>query len=177
MAVPDEQGEVAYVLYGPSPDRCPSSARSELWGVIHAVRRAEPPLAHALDNLGVVEDYARGKAFCTDSTRPAADLWRCLWRLLEAWEGGAPGLTLVWNKGHATDADLARGLTTPERRRLNEACDTWAEEGARLAAAASPAQPLVDSYEQGVALGQVLCKLAINWPADTVPLPPPPPCR
>ena len=62
-------------LYGTVPDWFPSSGRAELWGVIHALRHALPPLTIYVDSAEVVSGWLAGEVATTASCNSNADLW------------------------------------------------------------------------------------------------------
>ena len=108
----DDAGAVIASIYGPCPDVFPTSLRAELWAVIQMLELALPPLTIWVDNKNVVDGWARGKTWCCSSSRPAADLWKRFWWLLE---DIGEGVLLRKCKGHATSADIERGerLSSP----------------------------------------------------------------
>ena len=75
----DDDGLVVAGICGTCPDFFPTSLRAELWAVLQVLRHALPPITIWVDNDGVVGGYARGREWCCNSDRPAADLWRKLW--------------------------------------------------------------------------------------------------
>ena len=75
----DEEGLVLFGIYGTCPDFFPTSLRAELWGALQTLRHASPPVTLWVDNDGVVEGFRKGRAWCCDSSRPAADLWKAFW--------------------------------------------------------------------------------------------------
>jgi len=79
----DSEGNLAFAIFGTCPDRCPTANRAELWGILCALRRARFPLTLATDCEVAVKAWERGRAFCCDSSRKAADLWRRIWDLID----------------------------------------------------------------------------------------------
>ena len=69
-------------LYGPCPDLFPTSLRAELWAFLQMLALAWPPFTLWTDSAGLVDGWHKGKVWCTSSSRPAADLWRQIWRRL-----------------------------------------------------------------------------------------------
>ena len=83
---------------------------------------ALPPLTIWIDNAGVVDGWSKGKVWCTAAARPAADLWREVWRLLD---DIGPGIVIRKCKGHATDADVAAGRASESTKTGNEHADYY----------------------------------------------------
>ena len=75
------------------------------------------------DNFNAVLAYQPGKRYCIDAARPAADLWKSIWRRIEELTQNPEDVRLVWAKGHATDAHVASGATTEHHRVLNDRAD------------------------------------------------------
>ena len=114
-AMPNDDGDVLLVLYGPLYVLDPTAYKAELYGVVRVAENCLPPITVYLDCLSVVETYRRGKAFCCSSQRQAADLWRRLWAVVEEFgcDGtGAPLMQLRWLKGHATQSHIDKGIAT-----------------------------------------------------------------
>ena len=112
------QGELVFALYGPCPDRCPTAHRAEVMAILHILRRAEPPIVVATDHESAVKAFKRGKAYCCDRTRFAADLWRQIWDVVERL-GGPSQVDLVWVKAHTGGRRrpwaVAAGVATGQR--------------------------------------------------------------
>ena len=88
-------GPLNFSWYGTCSDRCPSAHRAELRAILRALERAVPPLVVYTDHNKAVDDYGRGEEFCCSSARPAADLWRRIWRRVDELrrllsDGGSP---------------------------------------------------------------------------------------
>ena len=79
----DATGKPLWGHFGTCPDRKPSSHRAEVWGIERTLARATLPLHLICDNLRAVKAFARGRAYCCDSKRPAAELRRAIWAHLD----------------------------------------------------------------------------------------------
>ena len=119
----NENGAIQHGLYGSCPDAFPTSLRAELWGLLKMLELAIPPLTVWVDNAGVVNGWHKGPAWCTAAARPAADLWRQVWRVLDDIGGG---IVIRKCKGHATEADVAAGRATVFTKTGNEQADHYA---------------------------------------------------
>ena len=108
------------IIYGPCDDAFPSSLRAELWAILHTLRMAIPPLTIWTDSEGVAERWSKGETWCCAACRLAADLWRDIWRLLG--DMGPGDVHVVKVKGHATDADVSAGRSTPWQRACKKGC-------------------------------------------------------
>ena len=97
---------------------------------------AEPPLTVWVDNKGVVDGWGRGRTWCCAAARPAADLWRRLWFLVE--DIGSDNIAIRKCKGHATQADVDAGRSTAFLRTGNGHADHFAGRGVQAAEAMSP---------------------------------------
>ena len=156
-------GEVVHGFYGSCPDAFPTSLRAELWGLIKILELALPPLTVYVDNAGVVDGVRRGQAWCTAAARPAADLWRKVWRKLDDIGGG---IVVLKCKGHATAADIAAGRATALTKAGNDHADFFAGGGAIIAEHGAPAQHVRDAYSEARRWYRWLAELAAHWPAD-----------
>ena len=158
----DGQGDFLYGWYPSTDDRFPSSYRAELSGVLGVLERAALPITIVLDNAAVVEDFARGRDFCRDAKRKGADPWRKVWRQIG--ELGDPVLVeLHWTKGHATDAEVARGRTTELRRMGNVKADELAGEGSVFAKEVTPNGTMLEANKKVVPLTKCIAPIAKNW--------------
>ena len=127
----NDEGLVVGGAYGTCPDFFPTSLRAELWGVLQTLRHACPPITVWVDNSGVVDGFARGAAWCCDSSRPAADLWRLIW--CRHADLGGEDIEMRKVKGHATNADIDAGRSTPWQKAGNDHADHFAGRGSLLA--------------------------------------------
>ena len=125
---------------------------------------AIPPLTIYIDNAGVVNGCSRGKAWCTAAARPAADLWRQVWRRME--DIGS-GITILKCKGHATEADVTAGRATALTRAGNANADFFAGCGVTMAEHAAPAERSRLAYREATRWYRWLGVLAGNLPQDT----------
>ena len=77
--------------------------------MLQTLRHAMLPITIFVDNAGVVDGYAKGKAWRCHSGRAAADLWRQVcWKCEDF---GGEGIVIEKVKGHATQADIDAGKT------------------------------------------------------------------
>ena len=106
----------------------------------------------------------RGRAFCCDSARWAADLWRGIWREVDR-RGGPQQVVLRWVKAHTGhgDARVVEAL-----RRLNAHADPYAGEGAKLATVLVPNEARIAEYKRAVACYRYLERMCANWPVDFI---------
>ena len=160
----DDAGMVVAGIYGTCPDFFPTSLRAELWAVLQVLRHALPPITIWVDNDGVVGGYARGKEWCCDSDRPAADLWRKLWWKVDVL--GGEGIRIKKVKGHATDADIEAGVSTAWHRSGNDHADHFAKRGSHLAEELSNTWADTASCRQAKEWYSWLTTLVANWPKD-----------
>jgi len=79
----NEEGELRFALFGVCPDRCPSAHRADIWGILMVLRSARFPLVLYTDHKSAVDAYGRGRAYCCDSSRASAEIWRDIWGLLD----------------------------------------------------------------------------------------------
>ena len=128
------------------------------------LRLALPPLTVWLDNQGVVDGYKKGKRWCCASTRPAADLWREFWRLID--DIGC-GIVISKCKGHATEVDVQQGRSTEFLRRGNDNADHFAGYGAGIEEHQAPNEADIVEYKLACRWYHWLAKLTEHWPADT----------
>jgi len=128
---------------------------------------ALPPFTLWTDSAGLVDGWHRGKVRCTSSSRPAADLWREIWRRLD--DMGPEGIKVMKVKGHATDADVERGVSTPWQMACNDHADHFAKWGVTIAEAQCPSQAQRDSFKEAKRWYAWLAELVGHWPADVQP--------
>jgi len=160
-----ENGELRFAFFGVCPDRCPTAHRAEIWAILHILRRAVFPLTLLTDHMSAVNMYKRGREYCCDSARYAADLWRSVWQLIDQ-NGGPDGFELLWVKGHATAAAIAAGWTTARFANMNKLADEFADQGMEQARAMVPNDEQVQAYERATAFYGVLKRLCSSWPED-----------
>ena len=161
----DDEGMVIFGVYGTCPDFFPTSLRAELWGVLQALRHAMPPVTIWVDNAGVVDGFGRGRSWCVDSARPAADLWCLVWDKVD--DLGGEGIKVVKTKGHATKADVEAGRSTWWHQAGNEHADHFAKRGSALAEDLASTKVSRDGYRLAKKWYQWLEVLICNWPKDT----------
>ena len=161
------EGMPAEAAYGSCPDRCPSVPRSEAWGVLMALRISRGPLEVRTDCKNVVDQYARGRKYCTDPKRPLADLWKAIFQLLDDYELQESDLKLKWIKGHTSEADVDKGTISAEDRALNLRTDELAKLGAGLSRELSPNEMLVREHNDAVCFYRAISQFCgDNWPED-----------
>jgi len=159
------EGQVIAGLYGPCPDTFPTSLRAELRAVIQLLTLALPPLTIYVDNKGVVDGWANGRTWCCSSARPAADIWREFWRRID--DIGTEGIAILKCKGHATEADVQAGRSTPFLRTGNGHADHFAGRGVDVAEDQVPSEDAKAAYREARAWYDWLKVLVANWPQDT----------
>ena len=125
---------------------------------------AIPPLCIWIDNQGVIDGWHKGRIWCTAAARPTANLWREILRILDDIGGG---ITLRKCKGHATDADMQAGRSTPFKQRGNSHADHYAGGGATIAEHAAPAEGKRAAYREARRWYAWLATLACDLPQDT----------
>ena len=160
----DSHGLVIGGIYGTCPDYFPTSLRAELWAVVQALRHCCPPLTLWVDNAGVVDGFAKGRIWCCDSARPAADLWRLFWHKVE--DLGQDGIQIRKVKGHASVADVDANRSTMWHKAGNDHADHFAGQGAALAEELASTEADRRSFLQAKRWYAWLATLAANWPAD-----------
>ena len=87
-----------------------------------------------------------------------------VWRVLE---DIGPGISIVKCKGHATEADVCAGRSTPLQGAGNDHADDFAGRGAEIAEEAAPTQAMRESYREAQRWYRWLAVLADHWPDDT----------
>jgi len=112
-----------------------------------------------------VDAWARGKEFCCDSSRFAADLWRDIWKQVELL-GGPDGFGLVWVRSHTSLHDVDTGSISAFLHHLNVLADKFAGLGADLSQALVPNDQQVQVYEAALAYYRLLARLCGAWPDD-----------
>ena len=118
-----------------------------------------------VDNEVVVDSYARGRAWCVDACRPAADLWDLIWAKVE--DLGGQAIDIMKVKGHATDADVEAGRVTKWQKAGNDHADHFACMGSALAEHISSTPEARRSFAQAKDWYAWLAVLVENWPSDT----------
>ena len=88
----------------------------------------------------MVDGWHRGRVSCRVSCRPAADLWRSIWWRLD--NMGCDGIDFKKVKGHATEADVEAGRSTPWERDCNDHADHFAKRGVQVAEAQIPSKAM-----------------------------------
>ena len=158
-------GKVIGGIYGPCPDAFPSSLRAELWAILHVLQMAIPPLTIWTDSQGAVDGWEKGKDWACAACRPAADLWRQIWRLLD--DIGIDGLAIRKVKGHATEADVEAGRSTDWERQCNDHADAFAKRGVEAAEGQLPSDEMRARYQNARQWYSWLATLIGHWPDDT----------
>ncbi len=88
--------------FGPLPGMVHTILRAELFGFLQVLLRALPPLVVVVDNDTIIKGLQHGRLWCTASERPAADLWRRSWDIID--EIGVP---LVFSEPVGAPASIA----------------------------------------------------------------------
>ena len=129
------------------------------------VKRARFPLRLVTDHQSAVKAFRRGRAYCCDSHRAAADIWRQIWACLDE-APDADSFLLVWVKGHTEIADVLAGKVSEADHKTNVLADRFAGEGSIAATGLRPNGEQVEAFGQAVAFYKVLRKIADDWPED-----------
>ena len=80
---------------------------------------------------------------------------------------GCDGIDIRKVKGHATEADVEAGRSTPWERDCNDHADHFAKRGVEVAEAQLPSDILRARYREARAWYSWLAELIGHWPADT----------
>ena len=167
--VVDDAGDVLFGLYGPCADPFPTAFRAELRAVCELLVVVVPPITIWVDNQELLDGFAKGKQWCCSSARVAADLWRIFWHKLA--DIGPEGVVLVKTKGHASEADVQAGRSTPFQRKGNDNADHFASRGVDVALSRSPNDKAIAAYKEATSWYKWLAVLCSQWPKDTDPKP------
>ena len=159
-------GNLEFAIFGTCDDRCPTAHRAEVWGILGVLRRARFPLVLACDCKAAVDMWKRGREFCCDGNRQAADLWRSIWDLLDKEAPGAGDFCLRWVKGHTSSGDIQRGTISARNHQVNVLADDFAKRGSALAVELCPNDDVVARYSQITAFYRQLVRLVGRWPQD-----------
>ena len=160
----DDNANIVYGLYGTCPDPFPTAFRAELLAVERVLAYAWPPVKLHIDNQEVINGISRGKLWCCNSMRPAADLWRKIWWRID--DIGIDSLTFVKVKGHATDNDVLIGNSTWWSRRGNQHADFYAGRGADVSEHLAPVEQARQRHDYAKRWYRWLLTLASHWPDD-----------
>ena len=161
----DPNGLIIAGVYGPCAERFVSAGRAELTAIVRVLRMAIPPLTIYTDNQGVLDGIAKGPLWCCASSRPAADLWREFWRIID--DIGMAGLLFKKCKGHATQADVDAGRSTAFLRAGNDHADHYAGAGVDIALQQCPNYEHISQYKEATSWYKWLAHLADSLPRDT----------
>ena len=163
----DERGDVIYGLHGPCPDPFPTAFRAELRAVCELLFVVTPPITIWVDNKEVLDGISKGKQWCCSSARQAADLWRTFWHKMGDIDDDS--VVFVKTKGHATDADVQSGRSSPFQKKGNEHADHFAGRGVDIALGMSPNDRSLAAYKEAIRWYRWLAQLCNNWPNDVDP--------
>ena len=167
VAVFTPAGEYVLGIWSPCPDRFPTAHRAEVWAIDVALRHVTKlPLTVVTDNFNAVLAYQPGKRYCIDAARPAADLWKSIWRRIEELTQNPEDVRLVWAKGHATDAHVASGATTEHHRVLNDRADALVAKAIQRAVDERPNKAAFAIYDRQVAFYRLLGRMCSSFPDD-----------
>ncbi len=156
----DAMGGTVWGMCGTMSERYASVLRSELKGVIEALRYAVGVVRVHTDNALVVKGFARGPKWCTSPKRAAADLWRELWRLAEPIRDQ---ITVLKVKAHLPDEAVAHGLVSRQELLGNRAADELAKRGARMALECAPTQKVEAAFRQAIKWLKWSVCFAAHW--------------
>ena len=159
-----EAGEVTSGLYGTCPEHFPSSQRTELWAILQCLRLAVGPVHIWTDCAGAVEGWLKGKEWATAACRPAADLWRLIWAIID--DLGPELVKFHKVKGHSTQADVEAGRCTQWERICNDHADHFAKRGSSIAEEMAPTEQLRQAYRDARQWYSWLTELLHHWPED-----------
>ena len=121
-----------------------------------------PGLVHYLDCMRVVKAWAKGQVWCTSSKRPGADLWRSIWHVIGEYR--TDEFQVKWCKGHATEDHIARGITTPKLKLVNDSVDVYANSGTDIAEDMSPCEDQQTCYNLARRWYKWVAKLTVSCP-------------
>ena len=102
---------------------------------MEVLRVTTRPIVVHVDSKTVVDGVARGRSWCEDSRREAADLWRKIWNLLDEMLGW---VQVVKINAHTTYQDALEGRIPWEHWLGNAVADRWAKAGSAAASRLSP---------------------------------------
>jgi hypothetical protein len=132
----NDSTQVALALWGPLRVDLPvqrTIARAELYAVWKVLVNCIPPVRLHVDCGIVVDGIAKGRRWCTHSTRPHADIWELIWDKLDDLGLGEGGASVVKIAAHLTKTK--KDEMDPAQLKLHEAneqADSWAKLGAGL---------------------------------------------
>jgi len=169
-----EEGELRFAFYGTCADRCPTAHRAEIHAILGVLRRARFPLTLYTDHKSAVTAWERGREYCCDSSRAAADIWREIWGLFDKLQGDmvealpVEAFRLIWVKSHTGVEAVSAGRMDPAIQKLNALADHYAGEGSAWARDLVPNEGQVAVYQTAKAFYQVLGAICKEWPVDYV---------
>ena len=119
----DAEGKIAAVCSGPLDYPLQTVVAGELRASVEGLERAGPGYHRQVFDCAVIGQGARkGRAWCTASTRPMADLWRRWWNAKEK----APEAEMAKCKAHTTASQIGVEISL-EDREGNEKADQEAK--------------------------------------------------
>jgi hypothetical protein len=128
--------QVALALWGPLRVDLPvqrTIARAELYAVWKVLVNCVPPVRLHVDCGMVVDGVAKGRRWCTHSSRPHADVWALVWDKLEDLGLGCEGATVHKIAAHlSVQKKRAMEPAQLKLQEANEQADAWAKLGATL---------------------------------------------
>jgi hypothetical protein len=128
-----------------------------MMAIVESLKVCGTTLTIKTDYLPAVQGYRKGKAWCTASSNPFADLWRKIWRKVE--DIGEENVHILKVKGHATWKDVDEHRATFESRMGNNAADKQANGSAKRS---DENKPVEDTEELETRL-----KMVCGWIAKT----------
>jgi ribonuclease HI len=134
-----------------------TSPVAEMMAIVESLKVCGTTLTIKTDYLPAVQGYRKGKAWCTASSNPFADLWRKIWRKVE--DIGEENVHILKVKGHATWKDVDEHRATFESRMGNNAADKQANGSAKRS---DENKPVEDTEELETRL-----KMVCGWIAKT----------
>ena len=127
---------------------------AEVYAACVAIKLAMGEIFIYSDSAFFVNGWQRGKAWCTSAVRIHADVWRQLWSAAEDYGIGL--INVVKVKGHATQADIDRSVSSPMDKWGNDCADTAAKQGAAL-------HPRDEAREEQVKRDREQADKVIHW--------------
>ena len=164
----------AWGKYGVCAEPYTSVLRAELRALLEVLRIAVGPIEIHVDNKMVVDGVDHGRAWCCDSRREAADLWRQVWDRLDE----LPDLVQVVKvKAHLSYEDVLSGRIPWTHWIGNGMADMWAKAGSAAAARQSPTAAIHSQWTRVRQWYKWVVAFASDWTEDTaksgpIPLPP-----
>ena len=124
-------GENIGAIFGPAPLAYQSVPGAEAYALYLVLQMCIPPIRVWSDCAATIDGVRRGELWATDGQRMHAKLWHAIWGILRDIGVSPQGLTIMKTKAHATQADVARGVSTWWEMKCNGMADDLAKRGAK----------------------------------------------